>query len=430
MSRINYITVPLGLRLALLVGLLGLIVFLPVTVWAGGHMVNVPPPNGSNDTANLQASLDTCVAYGKDCTVQLAAGKYLTSQLVAYNFHGTFKGKGKDKTIIEALPELEVISFVTVGAECKPNTTDCAWPTLIMFVDGDIRVSDLAINVPSVPATKPWFLGDWKLTALLDAVRVMGQYRTNASVERVAITGVPDNSDTGFLGFNLVNGMFFAGEFPRSQNPFDFYYLSGTFSVTSSSFETMVDGAAAGSFFRDSRVAIGGSPSAGNVFKDLLVGVYLESIENSVIEISSNVAEGGWDGMRVDPWNGVIPTKPSLFLIHDNIFKPGSYADGLFLYDDPATNWIYALIYNNTVEPQDIYYSGISAYNTTGTTALNNKISGNGVYGIGIWNGTHAARAGQRCDEASPPRPILPKSCSMGPQPTAPWYARPPTTPR
>ena len=95
MYRINCIIVPLGLRLALLVGLLGLIVLLPVTVWAGGHVVNVPPPNGANDTSNLQAALDTCVAYGKDCTVQLAAGKYLTSQLVAYNFHGTFKGKGK-----------------------------------------------------------------------------------------------------------------------------------------------------------------------------------------------------------------------------------------------------------------------------------------------------------------------------------------------
>ena len=95
MSRINYIIVPLGPRLALLVGLLGLIAFLPVTAWAGGRVVNVPPPNGVNDTANLQAALDTCVAYGRDCTVQLAAGNYLTSQLVAYNFHGIFKGKGK-----------------------------------------------------------------------------------------------------------------------------------------------------------------------------------------------------------------------------------------------------------------------------------------------------------------------------------------------
>jgi hypothetical protein len=137
MFRINHITVPLGLRLALLFVLLGLIVFLPVTVWAGGHVVNVPPPNGVNDPSNLQAALDTCVAYGKDCTVQLAAGKCLTSQLVAYNFHGTFKGKGKDKTIVEALPELEVTGLPETDdyGLCKPNTTDCSWPSLLMFVD-------------------------------------------------------------------------------------------------------------------------------------------------------------------------------------------------------------------------------------------------------------------------------------------------------
>src|SRR5271166_28968 len=46
MSRINYIPVLLGPRLALLLALLGLIVLLPVTLWAGSHVVNVPPPNG------------------------------------------------------------------------------------------------------------------------------------------------------------------------------------------------------------------------------------------------------------------------------------------------------------------------------------------------------------------------------------------------
>ena len=67
----------------------------------------MPPPNGVNDTASLQAALDTCVAYGKDCTVQLAAGKYLTSQLVAYNFHGIFKGKGKDNRTYMLQPSVQ-----------------------------------------------------------------------------------------------------------------------------------------------------------------------------------------------------------------------------------------------------------------------------------------------------------------------------------
>ena len=189
-----------------------------------------------------------------------------------------------------------------------------------MFVDGDIQVSDLAINVPSVPATTPYFLfGFWKVAALIDAVPFMGQYSTNASVERVAITGMPDNSDTGLYGHNVNNGAAFLGEFPRSQTPFDFYFLSGTFSVTDSYFKNVSSGTEGASFLRDSHMVIGGSPTSGNVFEDVVVGVDLESIDNSVIEASyNNVAVEGFAGVYIAPWCCRVTSKPSLFLVHDN----------------------------------------------------------------------------------------------------------------
>jgi parallel beta-helix repeat protein len=74
--------------------------------------------------------------------------------------------------------------------------------------------------------------------------------------------------------------------------------------------------------------------------------------------------------------------------------KPtGPYADGILLYDptDPSSKWLYSLIYNNTVEAQDIGYGGISIFSTKGTTIINNKVSGNGADGIGIWDDTYAA---------------------------------------
>ena len=276
-----------------------------------------------------------------------------------------------------------------------------------MFVDGDIHVSDLAIDVPSVPSTTPYFLfGYFKVAALIDAVRFMGQYRTNASVERVAITGMPDNSDTGLYGHNVNNGAVFLGEFPRSQAPFDYYFLSGTFSVTDSYFKTVSGGTGGGAFLKDSRIVIGGSPSSGNVFEDVATGVDLESIENSVVEVSyNNVASvEGFSGVYIAPWCCRLVSNPSLFLVHDNTLKPkGPTTDGVFLYDDPANNWIYALVSNNTVEAQN-GYDGIGAYNTTGAAILNNKISGNGADGIGIWNGTYAALLGNdvRSFTASP----------------------------
>ena len=128
-----------GPVMALLMVIVGLVTLTSINAWAGSYTVYVPRPNHVNDTANLQTALDKCVAHGPGCTVQLSAGNYLTSQLVAYNFRGTFKGKGKSKTVVEALPELVVTPGFPNGGECKPNTTDRSWPSLIIFVDGDIH---------------------------------------------------------------------------------------------------------------------------------------------------------------------------------------------------------------------------------------------------------------------------------------------------
>lgn len=79
----------------------------------------------------------------------------------------------------------------------------------------------------------------------------MGEHRTNASIERVAMAGLPDNSSNGF-GFNVINGILYAGELPRSATPFDYYFLSGRLIVRNSSFRGMVDGVGTDGFFKDS----------------------------------------------------------------------------------------------------------------------------------------------------------------------------------
>ena len=87
---------------------LALLLILPTAASAGGPTIFVPPPNGVDDTTNIQAALNACLAKRPGCTVQLQAGKYFTKQLVTYNFHGTFKGMGQERTRIEALPNLLV----------------------------------------------------------------------------------------------------------------------------------------------------------------------------------------------------------------------------------------------------------------------------------------------------------------------------------
>lgn len=405
MFKTSYLAKSIGPRRELPVAILGLIMLVPITAWARGYTLFVPPPNGTDDTANLQSALDSCVAHGPGCTVQLAAGNYLTSQLVAYNFRGTFKGKGKSKTIIEALPNLPVHSWDKDNTTWwPPNTTDHTWPDLIMFVDGNIRVSDMTIKITAIPAVQTWWFAGMDWHAMLTALRFLGQSRTNATVERVAIEGAPDDT-TRFYGVNLLNGVGYNGDLPKSNVFHDAYDLSGTFTVSASSFKTVADatfvGGGAG-VVKDSRIIIGGSPSTGNVFEDVGYGIDLESLENSVVDASYNVAAGYYFSLDVYLW-GAIPTKPSLFLIHDNTFRPtGPYADGIFLLDDPTNRWIYALIYNNTVEAQDIGYGGISVYNTKGTTVWNNTVAGNGADGIGLWGTTYSAVLGNSVRDFTP----------------------------
>jgi hypothetical protein len=384
-----------GLRGAFLWGILGLIMILPATVRAGSHTVKVQLPNGTDDTANIQAALDACVAFGKNCTVQLATGNYLTKQLVTYNFRGTFKGMGMDRTTIEALPNLPV--NLPSSGECLPNTTTCLWPSLIIFVDGNIHVSDLSIHVTAPPgtATSGWSVFGLEVSSLLDALRFMGQHPTDVSIDRISIEGQPDNSANSFgivvgfgVGFNVVNEIIYTGELPRSSTPFDYYFLTGSLTVRNSSFKMALDGVSQDGFLQSSHITIGGSPSTGNTFENVFVGMDIEASESSVFEISHNVSSGIFAGMWVTPWQSVfVPASPSRYFIHDNQFSTtGQYAEGIYFLNDAANPWIRAAAWNNTVELQGTLSEGIGAYNTKGTAIWNNSVTGTDeLDAIGLW---------------------------------------------
>jgi hypothetical protein len=369
----------------------------PTAAWAGSHTIYVPPPNGVDDTANIQAGLNACVAYGRGCTVQLAAGRYLTRQLVTYNFQGTFKGLAKDQTIIEAIHPLTVTGFAGPSL-CLPNLTDCLWPTLIIFVEGDIQVSDLAIRITAPPgtATAPYTLEGSLYTSLLDGLRFMGKHPTKVQIESIAMEGLSDDSSTSLGGFNVNNGIIYTGELPRSSTPFDYYFLSGSLTVRNSSFKSMVDGVSQDGFLQSSQITIGGSPSTGNHFDNLLLGIDMEGSQSSVFDISYNESSGIYTGMWVVPWAVFYATKTSRYLIHDNKFVgTGQYAEALYLYDDVSNPWIQAQVWNNTIEVQDTLSEGFGIYNTKGTVAWSNTITGSeGFDAIGLWNSSSSTVIG------------------------------------
>lgn len=362
------------------------------TAWAGSHTVYVPPPNGTDDTTHIQAALDACVAYGPGCTVQLQGGHYFTKQLVEYNFRGTFKGMGTNTTKIEALPNL-LVELEPVGgipdSHCRPNTTTCLWPIVILFVDGDIHVSDFSLYITAPPgtATTTWAFDGVPYVGLFDGISFMGQH-ANVWADRIHIEGLPDPTNPNY-GFNVVNALHFTGEFPRSLTPWDWYFLSGSFTVRNSSFSTATVGISQDGFVKSSRVTIGGSPSAGNQLANGWGGIDIEASENSAIEVSYNQSSGMYAGFWVVPWQPeFVPTSPSWYSIHDNTFiGTAQYADGMYLSDDATNPWIRAAVWNNNAEVQATLSEGIGVYNTKGTAVWNNTVKGSDGYdGIGLWN--------------------------------------------
>ena len=129
---------------SLLAGSLVLGLALAASVSAPAQTFTVVP-NNSDDTAAIQAAFDNCVAAGPGCTVQLASGTFHSSQVVVSDFHGTFKGMGKDATILEALPNL-IVNQDSPFWLSQPSLAN-PWPFLISFVDGDITISDMGFRV-------------------------------------------------------------------------------------------------------------------------------------------------------------------------------------------------------------------------------------------------------------------------------------------
>jgi hypothetical protein len=352
--------------------------------------VKVPPPNNVDDTANIQGALNKCVVYGPGCTVKLAAGKYLTKQVVVYNFQGTFKGMGIDNTTIEALPNLPVTNLTVTS--CQPNLTNCIWPGLFEFVDGNISVSDLSIKITAVPATLPWTDEDDTAThtMLYDVLGFMGQHPTDVTIDRIRMEGQPSALSTDW-GYNVTNGVHYSGELPRSSARFDYYFLSGSFTVQSSFFNNLFVAVSQDAFSTSSRITIGGSPSAGNHVENTCGGLDMEASENSVFEISYNESSGTCAGMWVVPtWVPFVPSSPSWYFIDDNKFiGTGQNADGMYLLDDVTNPWIQAAVWNNTVRVKDILSEGMGAYNTKNTAIWNNTVTGTDGYdGIGLWSTT------------------------------------------
>jgi hypothetical protein len=304
--------------------------FTAPTAWAGSHIVYVPPPNGTDDTTNIQAAFDTCVAYGKNCTLQLAAGTYHTSQVAVIGFVGTFRGVGKDETIIKTLDRtLQVAPLNFFENPPTPESGSNPWPSIFAFVGGDIVISDLSfLSTPNV-STTGWTWTGLGITVyeLAHAFVVVGPVvpgqdytEANAALYRVHIEGVEQEGT--LFGYDPISAIYYEGLFgaPYGQT----LPLRGRFDAHDSEFGHVAGGTNLYNLY-DSRASI-----TRNRFADTFEGMDIGVVTNTTYEYADNevLNSSAW-GLNL---NGSFDS--SSLVVRNNVITGTGI--GLFL-DDSVT---------------------------------------------------------------------------------------------
>ena len=203
-------------------------------------------PGGDDDTAALQAELDRCSGATRPCTVTLCAGTFRTNILRVRDFRGTLRGRGPERTILRALPDLPVSQDPGDFFRDDPFGPE-PWPYLVQFIEGRARVEDLGILVPAPPPgsdpTTGWYLlGDGPIFELRGALLFSGREPVDFEVRDVRVEAEDPGSD---LGTTTFNGMEFGGllyDRPDGLGAFPVFPAKGHLRLTDSTFDGVLVG--------------------------------------------------------------------------------------------------------------------------------------------------------------------------------------------
>lgn len=220
------------------------------TVQREGNVFTVSA-SGGEDTAALQCVLDAAIASGESVEIRLGEGTFTTAQLVANGFHGTLRGAGTDATVLTN-PDRRLTAMDPGEAIPTPAAPG---PSLLAFIDSDVELSDLSIEIRGATPLEEWHIFGWPIHVFAHGILVEGT-RAVARFERIRIEGEPADD---LYPYNVFNGIFFEGFDPWVAPP----PLSGVFSVHGSTFRTVASGTPT-SNLRSARVVL-----TGNVYEDV-----------------------------------------------------------------------------------------------------------------------------------------------------------------
>jgi len=371
-------------------------------------------PNGVDDTRAVQCVLDEATAAGPGKTVELKAGTFHVGFVRVRGFAGTFRGAGRDATRITPL----------LGLACADQLAQGLFPVLVSFDEGHPRISDLMFEItaeqidPCVPYSVPWdpeplsglgellTVGGAPITAAdADRCDALLAATAGARIERIRIKGpFPSTPESQPLGARryVEHGLGIGG-WGNYGTTFCMDWVrrvSGKFTVESSSFEDLPSAGVGASGLGTATVRVGGSPRAGNRFRNVGFSLVAMTNDGASVDFSYNDADtqclNSIYAVQSIPYNQGPPLAPASVLVHHNTLRVSAQAEAVSLLDfaplagAPAT--LKAVVAHNTITLADTVSGGIGSYGAQRVKVYGNKISGNGLAGIyaGLWGDSSA----------------------------------------
>ncbi len=368
------------LSLAIIAAISLLLVILPPAGFAAP--VIFLTPNGSDDTAQLQAALDSCAGATPPCRIVLSQGVFHTDVLLVHEFRGHIQGQGTGRTVVR--PVLDRPLRSTDVPFLMDPTLEEPYPVLLHFADGgDVDLADFTLEFPESMRVEPYSIDDPPIEdALLSAIMVDGTETARLDVARLEIIAAA-NSELAPFGSNVLNAIRFEGQI-RVTDPTDIGSLTtplagGKFTAH----DTLIRNAGLGFALRDAN-NVNARITDNDVQNARLIGVFLTDLGSSHVFVADNRISSELIGVQL--LRGVRPpAERSTYIVTRNtitineagtsLFGPG---DGILFADITPDGGIdRAFIRRNNIALGVEAFDGIFVFGDRGNVEIaNNRMSG------------------------------------------------------
>ncbi len=344
------------------------------------------PPSGGDDTDELLQAFADAQAAGPGAIVQLTEGTFIISSIEIHDFIGSFRGKGKDKTIVLAAPDLP----------CKESFDDKNTTShLLKFIGGDVVIANMTLKIPDgfACATETSY-GGRDLVTILSLSDFSDAYRPEkrfikALVDDVHFIGGFDDGTGGSGDYNVTLGIWAGGDFWYFIEGNDYPFSRQNICIRNSEFENLLGACEVCNMGSE-----GISDFSNNFCHDLILGFYSGFNYGSNLSFRNNkFVNNSWLDLWLDDddWGVYMyteRTKRTVYEITGNTFSPANGAIAINMLD-----WKFVVYPEMNLPPMLFKISnnlfnlnpdciGILAQNTQDAVIKNNKFRGSCNTGI------------------------------------------------